>query len=141
MNITFLMCIFNIYTPTLIFLHPTFSSLYSSSTNPMIRLENIVFSFRFKGSLDKLYKKTSHIFNSSSKGFTNWIIHKVGLFVKQLYPNASIIFVQLYISMQTQTGLKQVLDVKHHKRSITHQINLIELYFNLSSSKLTKGYG
>ena len=57
------------------------------------------------------------------------------------YPNAPIIFVQLYISMYTQTGLKQVLDVKHHKRSITHQINSNELYFNLSSSNLTKGYG
>ena len=141
MTITFLMYIFNIYTPTLIFLHPTFSSLCSSSTNPMIRLENIVFLLGSKVLQISYTKKTSHLFNSSSKGFTNWITHKVGLFVKQLYPNASIIFVQLYISMQTQTGLKQVLDVKHHKRSITHQINSIELYFNLSSSKLTKGYG
>ena len=57
------------------------------------------------------------------------------------YPNASIIFMQLYKSMQTQAGLKQVLDVKHHIRSITHQKNWIELYFNLSSSNLTKGYG
>ena len=43
------------------------------------------------------------------------------LFGQVAYPSAFIIFVQSYISMQTQTGVKQVLDVNYHRRSITHK--------------------
>ena len=84
MNITFLMCIFNIYTPTLIFLHLIFSSLCSSSTNPMIRLENIVFLLGSKVLQISYTRKQVIFFNSGSKGFTKWIIQKIGLLVKQL---------------------------------------------------------
>ena len=55
-------------TPTLIFLHSILSSSYTNSTNPMIGLENFVFSFRLKGSLDRFYKKTSHNFQFKLKG-------------------------------------------------------------------------
>ena len=68
--------------PTLIFLHPTFSSLCSSSTNPMIRLENIVFLLGSKVLYISYTRKQVIIFNSGSKGFTKWIIHKVDLLVK-----------------------------------------------------------
>ena len=55
-------------SPTLIFLHSILSSSYTNSTNPMIGLENFVFSFRLKGSLDRFYKKTSHNFQFKLKG-------------------------------------------------------------------------
>ena len=42
-TMTFLRVFCNLYTPTLIFLHPALSSSCTSSTNPMIGLENIIF--------------------------------------------------------------------------------------------------
>ena len=69
----------SIYTSPTLF---PFSS--PCSTNLMIRLENIVFLFGSKVLQIVYTKKKVIIFNSGSKGFTKWIIHKVGLLVKQL---------------------------------------------------------
>ena len=70
--------------PHTFFLHPTLSSLCTSSTNPMIRLENIVFLLGSKVLQVVYTRKQVIIFNSGSKGFTKWIIHKIGHLVKQL---------------------------------------------------------
>ena len=65
----------------------------------------------------------------------------IGLvFREMVHPIGSIIFIQSHTSMQSQVGLKQVLEINHHKRSNTH-IKKNRLKYNLSifkGSKLTK---
>ena len=89
-----------LYTYFLATLPITQSQSCTSSTNPKIRSENIVFLLISKVLWIMFYKKQAKIFHSSSKGFTNWIlIYKVGLFGQVAHPIVSIIIMQLCTSM------------------------------------------